>query len=125
MEGRDETPHSTDTTGNNNNVIPPPHSGPPCPFYGFVGSDDRFFESGGNTCAFTVEHRLCKMAMSDEKPDWDKCRHYNHIGYTDRIVQIMECVNVSPKVFRPARVVIWEGISIKVWFKYVMGRDYQ
>ncbi|MDO8572634.1 MAG: hypothetical protein Q7S11_02565 [bacterium] len=100
------------------------HAGPPCPFYGFIGGNGVFVENYGNACALTRAHSPCCMEMAKAKPDWDKCSTFNHPASTPILQEIMENVVANPKALWPAGKTSWEGVKIRVWFRYVMGRDY-
>ncbi len=101
-----------------------PYQGNPCPFYGFIGGNGVFMENYGNACALTGSHTPCKMEIMGSKPSWDMCSFFNHPHNAPIIEEIMEQVVANPKALWPAGQTNWEGVKIRIWFRYVMGRDY-
>jgi hypothetical protein len=78
----------------------------------------------GNGCALICEHSPCKMEMSGNSPEWDKCSFYNHADNASQLRQIMEVVTVAPKAFWPRGATSWAGMKFGDWFKHVMGREF-
>ena len=102
---------------------------PKCPFYGFHGALEAPFrsimDSEGNQCALTGKYSPCGMEMAHETPSWDGCTVYNHpknIEVLRKVVNSSE-TKAFPREFTPEGANYWQGMPLKKWFHYIVGRD--
>ena len=92
-----------------------------CPFYGFAVMRKTMVDQKGNRCALiTDSYTPCKMEISGQETDWDKC------DYNPNLLAIfggaLGKVMVFPNEFGPEDGG-WEGIRLTDWIQHIQQRD--
>ena len=100
---------------------PTPHyhkERPPCPFYGFNGMHNVFFDTEGNQCGLiTISHSPCKMEQEGGTPNWKEC----HLNSRENRVALGTRLDlyVHPKEFQPPSGKGFRSFTIRKWFEYL------
>ena len=93
---------------------------PPCPFYGFDGTNKRvYFGSKGNQCALITErYTLCQMEKEGDTPDWRGCP-FNTQENREAISKLLDHLRIYPGEFQPPSGKGIRGITLRAWFEYL------
>jgi len=94
---------------------------PPCPFYGFGGTDTILMDSKGQCALRGLELISCGMEVGDEIPDWREC-WYNKGEIGRKVFEGKMKARVFPNEFSPPEKKGWRGIPLKKWVDYVMNK---
>ena len=93
-------------------------------FLWFYGGFGMLMDTEGNACALEGSHTPCSMEMAKEAPDWDNCTRYNHEGNKKDVKEMLDTTRIAPKEYRPEGKKSWEGISLRKWYRHIVGKDF-
>lgn len=100
--------------GGKDSLVAGPHA---CPFYGLFGTrHGLMLQMQGNGCALTYAHAPCAREVDGERPDWDSCSTMNTPSQRATLTSMMDAVDVGPNG--------GSSMSLRDWFRTVMGRDF-
>ncbi|MBU4069788.1 MAG: hypothetical protein KJ646_02290 [Nanoarchaeota archaeon] len=95
----------------------------PCPFYGFHMAMEMLMDQSGNQCALiTKSYSPCKMKISNQTPNWNKCQF---VGEKNRkaLETITDNFIIFPDEFFPKGAKSWKGMAFKDWQNYIMKQE--